>query len=87
MKLKIVLVGAMLAIGSAGLVAQDEPQMTPRTPPKAETSAKAGRRLPLLARVARNSPPVTAFQLPTRTAMLVPPRPSRSLRAREFHSS
>ncbi len=41
MELKIVLVGVVLTIGSAGLVAQDEPQITRRTPPKTETSANA----------------------------------------------
>jgi hypothetical protein len=35
MKLRIILVGALIAIGSATLVAQDEqPQITPRNPPK-----------------------------------------------------
>ena len=42
MKLKIVLVGAAIAIGSATLLAQDEPQLTPRTPPKPQASAKVG---------------------------------------------
>src|SRR5271157_3078379 len=34
MQLKIVVAGAAIAIGSATLFAQDEPQLTPRTPPK-----------------------------------------------------
>jgi len=36
MQLKIVVVGAAIAIGSATLLAQDEPQLTPRTPPKTQ---------------------------------------------------
>jgi len=42
MKVNMVLVGAMITIGSATLFAQDEPQLTPRTPPKSEANAKAG---------------------------------------------
>jgi len=40
MVLKISLFGMMLAAGSAGLLAQDEPQLTPRTPPRSQASAK-----------------------------------------------
>jgi hypothetical protein len=39
MKLKIALVGAAIAIGSATLFAQDEPQLTVRTPPKTQANA------------------------------------------------
>jgi len=42
MKLKIVPVVAVIAIGSATLLAQDEPQLTPRTPPKSQASAEVG---------------------------------------------
>jgi len=40
MKLNIVLVGAAIAIGSATLLAQDEPQLTPRIPPKPQANAE-----------------------------------------------
>jgi hypothetical protein len=42
MKLKIILVGAAVAISSAILLAQDEPQLTPRTTPKQQATAKVG---------------------------------------------
>ena len=42
MKLRVVLVGAALAVSSATLLAQDEPQLTPRTPPKTQASATVG---------------------------------------------
>ncbi len=42
MKLKMVLVWAVIAFGSATLFAQDEPQLTPRTPAKSQASAKVG---------------------------------------------
>src|SRR5271165_1270859 len=43
MTLRIVLVGAAIAIGSATLLAQDEqPQLTPRTPPKPQASSTVG---------------------------------------------
>jgi type IV secretion system protein VirB10 len=41
MTLKILLAGAMIAAGSATLLAQDEPQLTPRTAPKTQASAQA----------------------------------------------
>ena len=43
MTLRIVLVGAVIAIGSATLLAQDEqPQLTPRTTPKPQASGTVG---------------------------------------------
>ena len=42
MKLKMILVWAVIAFGSATLSAQDEPQLTPRTPPKPQASARVG---------------------------------------------
>ncbi|MGO9517125.1 MAG: hypothetical protein ACLPND_08785 [Candidatus Korobacteraceae bacterium] len=43
MKLRIVLVGAVLAVGSVTLLAQDEqPQLTPRTPPKPQAGGTVG---------------------------------------------
>ncbi len=42
MKLKMILVWAAIAFGSATLFAQDEPQLTPRTPPKPQASARVG---------------------------------------------
>ncbi len=41
MKLKMVLVAAV-ALGSVTVFAQDEPQLTPRTPPKPQASARMG---------------------------------------------
>jgi len=40
MTLKVVVFGAAIAAGSATLLAQDEPQLTPRTPPKSQTTAQ-----------------------------------------------
>lgn len=43
MKLRTILVGALIAIGQATLWAQDEqPEITPRNPPKAKASANPG---------------------------------------------
>ena len=43
MKLRIVFIALVIAIGSATLWAQDEhPQLTPRTAPKPQASAKVG---------------------------------------------
>ncbi len=42
MKLRVVLLGAAVAVSSATLLAQDEPQLTPRTPPKTQASATVG---------------------------------------------
>jgi len=41
MTLKIILAGAMIAAGSATLLAQDEPQLTSRTSPKTQATAQA----------------------------------------------
>ena len=42
MKLNIGLVWAVTVLSSATLLAQDEPQLTPRTPPKSQASAQVG---------------------------------------------
>src|SRR5271166_1205354 len=42
MKLNIGLVCAVIALGSATLLTQDQPQLTPRTAPKLQASAQVG---------------------------------------------
>jgi hypothetical protein len=74
MKLRIVFIALVIAIGSATLWAQDEhPQLTPRTAPKPQASAKVGPTAVSPGQASRSSPRVQ-LRLRARMEMLWSPQ-------------